>query len=1270
MKKLGKFYSIFSLIVLLASILASPLETLATVSSSNAEISNQIPTSNSEETASTTSVSSSEHEQIDNNQSTQSNNQIPTSNSEETASITSVSSSEQEQIDNSQSTQSNNQIPTSNSEETVSSTSVSSSEQERAPNEVNAETDLDVLKNNIYLSLDTPTLTSVYTGDSVSSTIQISTSGQVPFTITNPYIEVTFPAVLLPSSSELDTNAFLDKIQIANIIDSRYLKTTTEVKDGKTIYKIYFSELDSSTKLNIPYSFSFSDRITPTNFSITPTVALYTENDEQITSVSDKTYSPKYDERTIVKSVYGTGSSEYSKDGQTLAAGMANINNTNYVSDYGFEYIPFHFELDNTSFSKLRLNKTADITDKLPTYTDINGQTRTALFNATLNPGWVDNGDGTVSYHVEQTAAEIHGDLRHDIREEVNYVTLNLAFPNAPVNENGKIVDYENNVDIQLTPYNASPAEIVKVSDSINFHLDAVPYLGAGMLAKIGNYSIVHDQMGLYSERAKYYVKLANKMSTPLKNIVFTEDSNNFDPRLYVAGLSKIYYRGSKTAEVAFAIKGYRADGSSETIGSTTQLNTNTQTEMNNIATKVQNGELSVEDAGAVEPEFVKYEIIIDPSVELLPGDVLDFNVYMAFKDPYHVPYSEKTDIHNEISTDFNYKISDNTDKSVHLNDGADDRFVPLNESLSLAKYTEPSSTVFNFDDRLRFRLTADLRYLSNARYLDNPTFVDILPKGVSFDSSTTVSGFYNTNPLIDSYSFEKDYMNTGRDAVVIKFKSGIVSDLQGGDDNVPKSLNIFINNAVVNKDIIPFKAETATDNNDNSLYFYFGNEAPDEIESSNKVADTFDLYNGKNIYKATSKVPANVADSISTEKQIRNKGGEWKREIDTDFSEVFDYRLSIKNYFPQDQATLTVYDRLPFADSNGSMFSNTLNSPVKVFSGNDDVTSRFDVYYRNDNAPTNPEDAENSSSWSTTFMTDATAIKLVLKNGETVKAYETLNIQVEAKAPNHDPKLYETSTINTFDTKYDGATVYAKSNSVQNNLPKLPNTTIKIAKVWVGSEKESISYEVYKIGSDMPVANGTLTAADDWKTSLNLPKYDPTTREENHYMVKEVDVPEGYKSSVDEDSPNEFTIKNTQVTSVSGQKIWNDQNDQDGKRPSSIMIHLIADGKTIQDKEVTATDDWKYSFTNLPEYDNGKKVNYTISEDEVSGYTTKVDGYNITNSYTTNPPEKINQNINNETKTILPGTGEQREIYLFVIGLLLIIILGLVVWRLKYNHK
>ena len=100
------------------------------------------------------------------------------------------------------------------------------------------------------------------------------------------------------------------------------------------------------------------------------------------------------------------------------------------------------------------------------------------------------------------------------------------------------------------------------------------------------------------------------------------------------------------------------------------------------------------------------------------------------------------------------------------------------------------------------------------------------------------------------------------------------------------------------------------------------------------------------------------------------------------------------------------------------------------------------------------------------------------------------------------------------------------------------------------------------------------------------------------------------------------YNIKNSHTpekTNVSGEKTWEDGDNQDGLRPTSIKVNLLADGNKIQDTTVTADASgvWKYTFTDLPVKKNGKKIVYTVTEDKVPGYDTEINGYDIKNNHT-----------------------------------------------------
>ena len=147
----------------------------------------------------------------------------------------------------------------------------------------------------------------------------------------------------------------------------------------------------------------------------------------------------------------------------------------------------------------------------------------------------------------------------------------------------------------------------------------------------------------------------------------------------------------------------------------------------------------------------------------------------------------------------------------------------------------------------------------------------------------------------------------------------------------------------------------------------------------------------------------------------------------------------------------------------------------------------------------------------------------------------------------------------------------------------------------------------------------GTITTGPDGRgTIYGLLKDD--------YIIRETSAPSGYTlakdvivsaDSFDSRGATATITDKKAVTTVSGTKTWKDNDDQDGKRPDSIKVNLLANGKVVQSKTVTASDNWKYSFTNLPEFENGKKISYTVTEDQVKDYSTTVNGYNLTNSYT-----------------------------------------------------
>ena len=192
-------------------------------------------------------------------------------------------------------------------------------------------------------------------------------------------------------------------------------------------------------------------------------------------------------------------------------------------------------------------------------------------------------------------------------------------------------------------------------------------------------------------------------------------------------------------------------------------------------------------------------------------------------------------------------------------------------------------------------------------------------------------------------------------------------------------------------------------------------------------------------------------------------------------------------------------------------------------------------------------------------------------------------------------------------------------------NTHKVERTSVSVEKKWSdasnqdGVRPSSVSVQLYANGkaSGDPV---TLDAANSWKhTWSDLAKN--AAGKAIVYTVKEVNVPDGYVSETAGDAVSGFIITNKHtpgVTAVCGVKAWDDTDDQDGVRPKSITVNLLADGEVIKTAAVTAANGWKYSFEGLPQFKDGKKITYTVSEQPVEGYKTTIDGTAITNTHKT----------------------------------------------------
>lgn len=178
-----------------------------------------------------------------------------------------------------------------------------------------------------------------------------------------------------------------------------------------------------------------------------------------------------------------------------------------------------------------------------------------------------------------------------------------------------------------------------------------------------------------------------------------------------------------------------------------------------------------------------------------------------------------------------------------------------------------------------------------------------------------------------------------------------------------------------------------------------------------------------------------------------------------------------------------------------------------------------------------------------------------------------------------------------------------------------------------------------------------TLTEAKNWTGQFD--HVFVNNQDGHEYTIVEENLPAGYtQTSVTRDDKNGFTVVNTltpETLDIPVEKIWEDGGNRDGIRPQSISVTLTGtvDGQTVfgpESYEIKPgqgeTDNWHGVLEGIPKYSGGKAIEYTLSEQQVSGYAapevggTAETGFVIVNSHTPQKPEQPAEPGGTDSKT------------------------------------
>ena len=268
-----------------------------------------------------------------------------------------------------------------------------------------------------------------------------------------------------------------------------------------------------------------------------------------------------------------------------------------------------------------------------------------------------------------------------------------------------------------------------------------------------------------------------------------------------------------------------------------------------------------------------------------------------------------------------------------------------------------------------------------------------------------------------------------------------------------------------------------------------------------------------------------------------------------------------------------------------------------------------------------------NNNNWEYTFT------NLPKYNAQGVEIDYVLSEEVSSESNN---KFYSANidqgnkTItNTFTVPDEKVTVTAKKvwNDNNNSAQKRPNSvTLTVTGTGAGV---NVSKE-----QEITSANAVAGDSNAWEyTFTDLPKYDENG-DEVKYTINEKDLNNEFyiKSNVDQATrtvTNTFQVPGENIE-ILVTKIWDDNNNEAGKRPVNVTLQVKNGNEVVAEEEVTEADGWKHTFS-VPKYNaDGNEINYTIDEKDLGNkfYTKEnavieQDARTITNKFEV-PDEKV----------------------------------------------
>ena len=1070
------------------------------------------------------------------------------------------------------------------------------------------------------------------TSDTMSGYIQIT-----PKNLTTDLDDVVVNLVL--------PGKYLDEVNVPEFNSSSQHDAPTVTKVGDDYHvSLHFTNYQKSEVLTLPFIAKFKLGFPPTNYSMDITGKLNVNGAE--TALNSITWKPQYKDYTLTKFINQNYDATMSKDYAEASPGIVTgADGKKYIEKA--TSVPFAFLLDgmrgqyNGSYRQL---ESATITDKLPTYTDKNGQTRTAVLDTEKSEGWVDNGDGTVSKTFvadeNKNVQSYHSDLMQKIQDKS---FLYLKFPDLVMEkdqtlEDVLVKDLTNTASVVGIPAERGEGEPdVTAEDSLIFRLTSRDLEGKGSFAKQAEGN-VYDSTDYKAANYKWLLKYNNVTPFAQKNIVFYDEQ--VDSRLkftkieYARMMIGIYGNGPLINQYVKRIILTMEDGSTK--------------EIQPEADKDGFGSIDLTKYGTV----VGWKLEMKDDFELPSGQGIYIATYTAFKDPEktHIDQNDDTKNAYENTGRITYKTQSGADRDQSAK--WQFKLLPLTENVNLTKNTDYNNVQFTDGKTIRFALSADNVRLDPGKDYKDLRVIDLFdPNTLDIDFNYLDQYFDKNNtrfyaPWYKSYEVIENYHNSGRSALIIHLdqKEFIKRALEtGGQVRLP---------------FIYTKLKGKADGGTFTNHIYLAGEGLWDLETANPNRVAVDSYDLNNNGSTTDKIPhaeSNytivAAEGVYARKFIaKNDDLSDASTVTRTFKpgETFNYKLTIKNNTDNPVENTVIYDVLPKvgdvntldASARKTEYTVSLRGPITAPEG-------WTAYYTTDTTVTasTMAQAADKDIWSAdiTDYSKVTGIKIVANEGTTIGARSQVDIAVPVVNPS---ELTEQVKQLMLDRTEDN-----KDNGGRSGVVQAHNQFGYKAKGHEGNRESNTvtsqifaaSFHVKKVDKDdssKGLAGAEFNLLDSTGAVLATQVSDKdgnlafTTLTEGTYTLKETKAPTNYKLDETEHSvvvtydadqqiyhvtidgeaigskasPKLITNENDiKYLNLEATKVWDDKDNVEGLRPESIEFQLYKNG-TAEGKPValSAGNNWKVTFSNIPDKDsNGNLISYSVKEVKVPDYYT-----------------------------------------------------------------